>query len=190
MSSFISESRHYANYTVIGGTTGCRTGARRCQQWRQSWHQNFRFSGIQHRIDINPLSIIRVTSYDHHGALQWRHNEHDGVSNHRRLDCLLNRLFRRRSKKASKLSVTGLCEGNHRFPSQRVRNAENGSIWWRHLGQQLFKRTTKEISKLHISSLLWGESTWYQWFPSQRTSYVEGISMPLRHHAKTGNDCI
>ena len=45
-------------------------------------------------------------------ALQWRHNQHDGVSNHRRLDCLLNRLFGRRSKKASKLCVTDLCEGN------------------------------------------------------------------------------
>ena len=30
--------------------------------------------------------------------LKWRHNEHDGVSNHRRLNCLINRLFRRRSK--------------------------------------------------------------------------------------------
>ena len=27
-------------------------------------------------------------------TLQWRHNERDGVSNHRHLDCLLNRLFR------------------------------------------------------------------------------------------------
>ena len=44
--------------------------------------------------------------------LQWRHNERDAVSTHRRLDCLLNRLFRRRSKKISKLRVTGLCEGN------------------------------------------------------------------------------
>ena len=26
-------------------------------------------------------------------ALQWRHNEGDGVSNHRRLDCLHNRLL-------------------------------------------------------------------------------------------------
>ena len=26
-------------------------------------------------------------------SLQWRHDEHDGVSNHRRLDCLPNRLF-------------------------------------------------------------------------------------------------
>ena len=45
-------------------------------------------------------------------ALQWRHNERDGVPNHRRLDSLLNRLFRRRSKKTSKLRVTGLGEGN------------------------------------------------------------------------------
>ena len=48
-------------------------------------------------------------------SLQWRHNELDGVSNHR-LDCLLNRLFRRRSKKTSKLRVTGLCRGIHRWP--------------------------------------------------------------------------
>ena len=63
-----------------------------------------------------------------HDALQWHHNELDGVSNHRHLDCLLNRLFRRRSKKASKLRVTGICEGNPpvtgRFPSQKVSNAE------------------------------------------------------------------
>ena len=44
--------------------------------------------------------------------LQWRHNERDGVSNHQPHDYLLNRLFRRRSKKTSKLRVTGLCEGN------------------------------------------------------------------------------
>ena len=67
--------------------------------------------------------------------LQWRHNEHDGVSNHQPQDCLLN-LFRRRLKKTSKLRVTGLCEGNSpvtgEFPTQRASNAENVSIWWRH----------------------------------------------------------
>ena len=46
------------------------------------------------------------------GSLQWRHDERQGVSNHRRLDCLLNRLFRRISKNTSKLRVTSLCEGN------------------------------------------------------------------------------
>ena len=62
-------------------------------------------------------------------TLQWRHNEHDGAWNHQRLGCLLNDLFRRRSKKASKLHVTGLCEGNSpvigEFPTQRANNAEN-----------------------------------------------------------------
>ena len=43
-------------------------------------------------------------------SLQWRHNGHDGVSNHQPHDCLLNRLFRYRSK-ALKLRVTGLCAG-------------------------------------------------------------------------------
>ena len=41
-----------------------------------------------------------------------RHNERDGISNHQRLDCLLNCLFRRRSEKTSKLRFAGLCEGN------------------------------------------------------------------------------
>ena len=51
-----------------------------------------------------------------HIALQWRHNDHDDVSNHQPHDCLLNRLFRRRSNKASKLGVSGLCVGNSPGP--------------------------------------------------------------------------
>ena len=49
-------------------------------------------------------------------TLHWRHNDHDGVSNHQPHGCLLNRLFRRRSKKTSKLRVTGLCVGNSPWP--------------------------------------------------------------------------
>ena len=70
------------------------------------------------------------------GPLQWRHDEHHGILNHRRLDCLLNRLFRCRSKKTSKLRVTGLCEGNSpvtgEFPAERASNAENVSMWRRY----------------------------------------------------------
>ena len=68
--------------------------------------------------------------------LQWRHNGRDSVSNHQPHDCLLNRLCRHRSKKTSKLRVTGLCAGNSPgtggFPAQMASNAENVSIWWRH----------------------------------------------------------
>ena len=69
-------------------------------------------------------------------TLQRRHSGRDGVSNHQHYDCLLNRLFRRKSKKTSKLRVTGLCAGNSpvtdEFPAYRTSNAENVSIWWRH----------------------------------------------------------
>ena len=49
-------------------------------------------------------------------SLRWRHNERDGVLNHQPHDCLLNLLFRRSSKKTSKLRVTGLCVGNSPWP--------------------------------------------------------------------------
>ena len=71
-------------------------------------------------------------------SLQWRHNDRDDVPNHRRLDCLLNRLFRNRSKKTSNFRVTGLCEGNSpvtgEFPTKWASKAENVSIWWCHHG--------------------------------------------------------
>ena len=49
-------------------------------------------------------------------TLQWHHNGCDCVSNHQPRDCLLNRLFRLRSKKTSKLRVTGLSAGNSPEP--------------------------------------------------------------------------
>ena len=74
-------------------------------------------------------------------ALEWRHDERDSVTNHRRLDGLLNHLFRRRSRITSKLRVTGLCEGNSlpscvcvrvcvRQPKLSVRSL-NHRIWTR-----------------------------------------------------------
>ena len=72
-------------------------------------------------------------------TLQWRNNGRDGVSNHQHHDCLLNRLFRRRWNKTSKLRITGLFAGNSpvagEFPAQMASNAEKvstGMIWWRH----------------------------------------------------------
>ena len=69
-------------------------------------------------------------------SLTWRRNGHGGVSNHQPHHCLLNRLFGCKSKKTSKLRVTGLCAGNSQgtgeFPAQMASNAENVSIWSRH----------------------------------------------------------
>ena len=84
------------------------------------------------------VSVLTATM-PHAGGLcplLWRHNEPNGVSNHQAHDCLLNRLFGHRSKKTSKLRVTGLCVGNSpgtgEFPAQVASNAENVSMWWRH----------------------------------------------------------
>ena len=85
----------------------------------------------------------------------WHHNEHDGISNDRHLGCLL-RLFKRTSKKTSKLCVTGLCErnspGTGEFPSQRASSAKNVSIWWRHHEsmQQTWKQTVATSHAPHL----------------------------------------
>ena len=85
-------------------------------------------------------SAGRCISYKKNGnartSLLWRHNERDGASNHQPHDCLLDRLFRCKSKTTSRLRVTGLCVGNlpmaGEFSTQKASNAENVSIWWRH----------------------------------------------------------
>ena len=69
-----------------------------------------------------------ATSRYSFNSLQWRHNGNDSISNHQPHDCLLNRLFRRRSKKTSKLRVSGLCAGNSPGPV---------SIWWLHHATKL-----------------------------------------------------
>ena len=87
-------------------------------------------------IFIKGMIFITIDIYNIAIPLRWRHNDHAGVSNHQPHGCLLNRLFRRRSKKTSKLRVTGLCAGHSpgsgEFPAQMASYAENVSIWWRH----------------------------------------------------------
>ena len=90
-------------------------------------------------------------------SLQGRHNEHHSISNHRYLDCLLNRLFRRTSTKPSKLRVTALCgEKNppvtHGFHSQRASNSENVYGRWHHHAMNL-----KSWEPWYQQSLCW----WY-----------------------------
>ena len=58
------------------------------------------------------INEVRWHSPENSLPLQWHHNKCDGISNNQRPDCLLNHLFRRRSKKTTKLCVTGLREGN------------------------------------------------------------------------------
>ena len=128
----------------------CYLDKQLCDRWnKMPWHS--------WDTSLMTLGIYNIRT------LQWRHNGHDSVSNHQPHNCLLNRLFRRRSKKISKVCVTGLCAGNSletgEFPAQMASNTENVSIWWRHhagnpdhhiQGTQLsfsnFKHSTPQIT--------------------------------------------
>ena len=74
--------------------------------------------------------------------------------NHQPHDYLLNRLFKRSSKKTSKLRVTGICEGNSpvtgEFPVQMASNAENIPIWWRQHG--ITSLTLSNTLQLHTTT--------------------------------------
>ena len=137
----------------------CRTfevvvlGAMSCYIICRVYSIRIRQSHNQSLLDVmcrTPLEVL---------TLQWRHNGRDGVTNHQPQDCFLNRLFGRRSKKTSKLHVTGLCAGNSpvtaEFPAQRASNAEKASIWWRH-------HTSHQIGPCSSlkPSTLGGPSTW------------------------------
>ena len=79
--------------------------------------------------DAKTMNMIEdVDDDDLVDALRWRHNECDSVSNHQPHGCLLNRLFRRRSKKTSKLPVTGLCVGNSPGP---VNSPHKWPVTWK-----------------------------------------------------------
>ena len=122
--------------------------------WTEEEHSEFKYTVYLETSSQSPCFVMfcwgcRVTSMALYGndrparckeiypkknsnILQWRHNERHGVSNHRRLESLLHRLFRRKSKK----TPTPFEWGNHRwtvnFPSERTSNTENVSSWWRH----------------------------------------------------------
>ena len=95
-------------------------------------HWSWKYNDLCKNYDM----VITERYYNMPVSLQRRHNGCDSVSNHQPHDCLINRLFRLRSKKTSKPRVTGLCAGNSpgtgEFPAQMASNAENVSIWWRH----------------------------------------------------------
>ena len=84
--------------------------------WINGWVNNGEADEMRgHRVHHDVTVMLQLDVY--FGKwLHWRHNDHDCVSNHQPYDCLLNRLFRRKSKKTSKLRVTGLCVGNSPVP--------------------------------------------------------------------------
>ena len=104
-----------------------------------NWHRMITSINFKVALGVTDLPTWVVCCLYRHtlqwDTLQWSHNELDGFSNHQPHDCLLNCLFRRRSKKTLKLRVTGLYVGEFTghgwIPAQKASNAGNFPIWWR-----------------------------------------------------------
>ena len=82
---------------------GCRDG---CQISGRCSYFNIQFVRLRNFLRFGGKKSYRWVT------LQWRHIGRDSISSHQPHDCLLYRLFSRRSKKTPKLRVTGLCAGN------------------------------------------------------------------------------
>ena len=125
--------------------------------------------------------------------LQWRHNGRNSVSNHQPHDCLPNRLFRRRSKKTSKLRVTGLCAGNspgtgefpHKWPVTRKMFPFDDVIMIIIPGVAIDPcSAVKMMTSWHgdvsgITVLLWGESISNLWNSPHQGSVMQSLNTLL-----------
>ena len=126
-------------------------------------------------------------------SLRWRHNGCDSVSNHQPHHCLLNRLFRRRSKKTSKFRVTGLCSGNSpgtgEFSAQMASNAENVSIWWRHhvdVTSDPLHQSCPYCAKMWVIFQMW---ITYQWLSAKLWEYHTNTLELLQSCTKPSISC-
>ena len=96
---------------IIGSGKGLSLGKRQAISWTNVDILPIEIPGTSiSEISVKIQLAFKKTYFKMSATLsQWRHN--DSVSNYRHLVCLLNHLFRRRSRKTSKLLVTVL-DGN------------------------------------------------------------------------------
>ena len=71
--------------------------------------------GLSQPVQVAHSHRGKYNSISRNTVLEWRHNGHDGVSNHQPHHCLLNRLFRCRSKKTSNSASMAFVREIHRW---------------------------------------------------------------------------
>ena len=145
--SVLENGRTYIWNGIVCYIRGCCTTVEKLNKNLQNVLNGIKIQRVSTRRPLGPCCNVcscnmclnnRHRAFERHAGLtlRWRHHGRDSVSNHQPYDCFLNRFFRRRCKKTSKLRITGLCAGispgTGEFPTQMASNAENVSIWWRH----------------------------------------------------------
>ena len=100
---------------------------------------------------LHPVDLLRAWfchSKTNH-TIQWRHNDHDGVSKSP-ASRLFTQLFiqtqiKENIKATRHWPLCGEFTGTGEFPAQRASYAENVSIWWRHHEQNRFHGQGPEL---------------------------------------------
>ena len=89
---------------------------------RQIWKTNCHFCYC-----LKWLAFV-TCNYTYHIPYHWHHNERNDVSNHQPHDCLLNHLFRHRSKKTSNSASLAFMRRIHQW---QVNSPHKGTVTWK-----------------------------------------------------------
>ena len=143
-----------------------------------------------HKPCVDIMATTNLGRLNCHKPLQWRHNERDGISNHLRLDCLFNFCLGADQRKHQ--SSASLVTGDRCIPSQRVSNAENVYIWWRHLDTTYCQRWFESDGYMNVIStvismcIMPQKANYEYWFLSTYSSifYHDTLGNPFAHPGK------
>ena len=126
-------------------------------------------------------------------SLQWRHNECDGLSNHRRFDCLFHAQIKENIKAPRHKPLWGEFTGDR--PTRRASNAKNVSIWWRHHMDILFGFYKLKIQQIGICAHCYTQRIHLTNYAFSRNSISVGIfhgcdSIPGRRRTTANENLI
>ena len=146
---------------------------------------------FQHSVH-DPFNATPIsTTFSINVALQWRHNEHDGISNHKSHDCLLQCMKWPVTHSPNStwfwLELVGNCCERLKIIMKytNIQFCERlGHGWQFHpLYSTIYSGADqKKTSKLHVTGFCEGNSPVTGEFPAQRASNAENIPIWWCHH--------
>ena len=116
----------YGNGWLLQRTGSLQTESQSRMLWVGSLYGQRMMStlGVPVWYNVNP----RNDGWYQRHSLQWRHNERDGISNHRRLDCLLNHLIGADQRKYQNSASLAFVREIHRWT---VNSLHKGPLTWK-----------------------------------------------------------
>ena len=106
---------YFKKSEIIFVSTTLQNRQRKTASWKQKFANSLCTCKCDDVMEIDMLLAKNIITNPLAFSLQWRHNGKCGVSNHQPYDCLLNCLFRRRSKKHRSSTSLAFVRGIHQW---------------------------------------------------------------------------